>query len=202
MRLILASSNTHKLREIKEIYHNFKEVEILPYDCLITPFVIEENGKSFKQNALIKSKAVFLALKEANLLQKDDVVLSDDSGICVDLLGGAPGIYSARYSGGSDEDNLNKLIDEVAKLEGKTSLAHYCASIGISSFYGDFNTYGFMYGSVISTKRGSNGFGYDPMFIPKGYTKTLAELSSEEKNQISHRKIALENASYLLRALM
>ncbi|PZT47863.1 non-canonical purine NTP pyrophosphatase, RdgB/HAM1 family [Helicobacter valdiviensis] len=202
MRLILASSNSNKLREIKEIYHNFKDTfEILSWDSLITPFEIEENGTSFKENALIKSKAVFSALQEANLLEKNDVVLSDDSGICVDLLGGAPGIYSARYSGGDDKDNLKKLLDEVAKLENQTSLAHYCASIGISSFYGDFNTYGFMYGSVISTPKGTNGFGYDPMFIPKGYTKTLAELSSEEKNRISHRKIALENASYLLRAL-
>ncbi|WP_299549632.1 RdgB/HAM1 family non-canonical purine NTP pyrophosphatase [uncultured Helicobacter sp.] len=202
MRLILATSNTDKIREIKEIYNPLcKELkaEILAWGTLITPFEIIEDGESFKENALLKSKAVFNALK--NVLNPNDVVLSDDSGICVDALGGKPGIYSARYSGGNAVDNLNLLCAEVAKLPNQTSKAHYCACIGISSIQGDFSAHGFMYGSVISTPKGENGFGYDPMFIPQGFHQTLAELSSEEKNAISHRTQALMHASYILRAL-
>ncbi|WDL70000.1 non-canonical purine NTP pyrophosphatase [Helicobacter winghamensis] len=202
MRLILATSNADKIREIKEIYSPLckeLDLEILAWDRLITPFDIIENGESFKENALIKSRAVFNALN--GILSPNDIVLSDDSGICVDALCGKPGIHSARYSGGNAVDNLNLLCAEVAKLPSKTSKAHYCACIGISSVQGDFSTHGFMYGNVISVPRGNNGFGYDPMFIPQGFNKTLAELSSNEKNAISHRTQALTHASYILRVL-
>ncbi len=131
-----------------------------------------------------------------------DVVLSDDSGICVERLGGKPGIHSARYSGGNAQENLRLLASQIAALEGGISKAHYCACIGISSYVGDYNAHGFMYGQVIAECRGENGFGYDPIFIPQGFDKTLAELSAEIKNSISHRRIALENARYLLCALL
>ncbi len=249
MRLILATSNADKIREIKEIYSPLckeLDLEILAWDRLITPFDIIENGESFKENALIKSRAVFNALN--GILSPNDIVLSDDSGICVDALCGKPGIHSARYSGGNAVDNLNLLCAEVAKLPSKTSKAHYCACIAISSVQGDFSAHGFMYGNVISVPRGNNGFGYDPMFIktskahycaciaissvqgdfsahgfmygnvisvprgnngfgydpmfiPQGFNKTLAELSSNEKNAISHRTQALTHASYILRVL-
>lgn len=204
MRLILATSNADKIREIKEIYSSScreLNLEILAWDTFITPFEIVENGESFQENALIKSRAVFSVLKQNGILKQNDIVLSDDSGICVDAFGGKPGIYSARYSGGSSLDNLNLLCAEIAKLPNKTSSAHYCACIGISSFQGDFSVHGFMHGSVISVPRGENGFGYDPMFIPEGFDRTLAELSSDEKNAISHRTKALMYASYILRAL-
>ncbi|WDL73260.1 non-canonical purine NTP pyrophosphatase [Helicobacter winghamensis] len=202
MRLILATSNADKIREIKEIYSPLckeLDLEILAWDRLITPFDIIENGESFKENALIKSRAVFNALN--GILSPNDIVLSDDSGICVDALCGKPGIHSARYSGGNAVDNLNLLCAEVAKLPSKTSKAHYCACIAISSVQGDFSAHGFMYGNVISVPRGNNGFGYDPMFIPQGFSKTLAELSSDGKNAISHRTQALMHASYILRVL-
>lgn len=203
MRLILATSNADKIREIKEIYADLMQdfaLKILAWSELLEPFEIEENGTSFQENALLKSRAVFNALKAQGILEKRDIVLSDDSGICVDLLGGAPGIHSARYSGGGAEENLEKLRGEIERCGG-ISKAHYCACIGISSAQGDYSAHGFMYGKVIAQKRGNNGFGYDPIFIPNGFTKTLAELSSEEKNAISHRKIALENARYILEAL-
>ncbi|MDY3112939.1 MAG: RdgB/HAM1 family non-canonical purine NTP pyrophosphatase [Helicobacter sp.] len=210
MRIILATSNKDKVREIKEIFtQTLSDLNpsVIPWDELVVPFEIEENGSSFKENALIKSKAVFRILSKKGLLDKNDFVLSDDSGICVDKLGGIPGIYSARYSAlysdksGSAKENLELLLKEVEKLEGQTSRAHYCASIGISSFFGDFSTHGFMNGCVIAQKRGENGFGYDPMFIPHGFKHTLAELDAESKNNISHRKIALDLASLILRAL-
>lgn len=210
MRLILATSNTDKIKEIQEIYAfllNDLKPEIIAYNTLIEPFEIVEDGISFKENAHIKSKAVFNALKQQNILRKDDIVLSDDSGICVDALKGMPGIHSARYSAmysnksGSALENLELLLAEVAKLPNQTSKAHYCACIGISSNFGDFSTHGFMYGFVIAKKLGTNGFGYDPMFIPEGFTQTLAELDTPTKNAISHRRIALEYASYILRAI-
>ncbi|TLD85627.1 non-canonical purine NTP pyrophosphatase [Helicobacter sp. MIT 05-5294] len=204
MRLILATSNQDKQREIQEIYAEFAKkfgVEILCWDKLITPFEIEEDGESFQENALIKSKAVFEALKVKGILTQKDIVLSDDSGICVEKLGGKPGIHSARYSGGGALENLEKLRGEIESLGG-ISNAHYCACIGISSYMGDYSVHGFMYGQVIAQCRGENGFGYDPIFIPNGFKQTLAELSNEEKNAISHRRIALENALYVLCALL
>lgn len=203
MRLILATSNADKIREIKEIYADLMQnfgLRILAWSEMTEPFEIEENGSSFQENALIKSRAVFRALDSKGILEERDIILSDDSGICVDLLGGAPGIHSARYSGGGAEENLEKLRGEIER-RGGISKAHYCACIGISSAQGDYSAHGFMYGKVIAQKRGNNGFGYDPIFIPNGFTKTLAELSSEGKNAISHRKIALENARYILEAL-
>lgn len=204
MRFILATSNQDKVKEIRQIYAPFSKdfgVEILSWDALITPFEIIEDGTSFQENALLKSKAVFNALKKQGILQAKDIILSDDSGICVDKLGGKPGIHSARYSGGGAEANLEKLRGEVERCGG-ISKSHYCACIGISSAQGDFSAHGLMYGQVIAECRGGNGFGYDPIFIPQGFERTLAELSSEEKNVISHRRIALENARYLLRALL
>ena len=202
MRIILASSNKDKIREIKEILSDIQEISVLPFTDLVDFFEIVEDGKSFKENALIKARAVFCALQNKNLLQKDDIVLSDDSGICVDALNGAPGIHSARYSGGDSIENLNKLIFEVSKLENQSSKAHYCASIAICSFYGEYTTHGFMYGNVIAQKKGNNGFGYDPMFIPKGFSQTLAELSDESKNAISHRGKALQSARLIIKMLL
>ncbi|WP_104722404.1 RdgB/HAM1 family non-canonical purine NTP pyrophosphatase [Helicobacter mesocricetorum] len=204
MRLIIATSNPNKLQEIQKIYAPlYKDtLKILSFASLIQSFEIEENGTTFQENALLKSKAVFEALKAKNLLSQKDIILSDDSGICVEALQGAPGIYSARYSGGDDKANLKKLLLEIANLPAKTSKAYYCVAIGVSSFYGDFSAHGFMYGQVIAESRGDNGFGYDPMFIPKGFKKTLAELTSEEKNAISHRGIALKRANFILRALL
>lgn len=204
MRLIIATSNPNKLQEIQEIYTPlYKDsLQIMAFSSLVKPFEIQENGTTFQENALLKSKAIFQTLKTKNLLSQKDIILSDDSGICVEALQGSPGIYSARYSGGDDKDNLEKLLLEVANLPTKTSQAYYCAAIDISSFYGDFSVHGFMYGKVIATPKGSNGFGYDPMFIPQGFEKTLGELSNQQKNTISHRYIALMRANYILRALL
>ena len=193
MRLILATSNQDKIIEIQEIYKPFEQnaLEILAWSDLCDPFEIDENGKTFQENALIKSKAVFNTHQAKNLLSQNDIILSDDSGICVDALNGKPGIHSARYSGGDSKANLEKLLCEVAKLPNQTSKAHYCASIGISSFYGDFSTHGFMYGKVIANQRGKNGFGYDPRFLPDGYNETFGELPNELRTHINHSAIAL-----------
>lgn len=197
MKILLATSNKHKVVELKEI---LKEFEIYAFDEILTVFEIEENGNSFKENALIKARAVFNALNEN---QKNEfIVLSDDSGICVDVLGGKPGIYSARFSGkGDDKSNRDELVKQMGALGFKTSKAHYVAAIALVSLEGEWTVHGTMHGHVISTERGENGFGYDSLFIPKGFDKTLAELSNDEKNQLSHRFKALELARIVLEVL-
>ncbi|EFC32258.1 RdgB/HAM1 family non-canonical purine NTP pyrophosphatase [Campylobacter jejuni] len=197
MKIILATSNKHKVLELKEI---LKDFEIYAFDEVLTPFEIEENGKTFKENALIKAKAVFNALDKEQ--KKDFIALSDDSGICVDVLGGNPGIYSARFSGkGDDKSNRDKLVSEMMKKGFKQSKAHYVAAIAMVGLMGEFSTHGTMYGQVIDTEKGENGFGYDSLFVPKGFDKTLAELSKDEKNNISHRFKALEIAKTILKIL-
>lgn len=197
MKILLATSNKHKVVELKEI---LKEFEIYAFDEILTVFEIEENGNSFKENALIKARAVFNALNEN---QKNEfIVLSDDSGICVDVLGGKPGIYSARFSGkGDDKSNRDELVKQMGALGFKTSKAHYVAAIALVSLEGEWTVHGTMRGHVINTGRGENGFGYDSLFIPKGFDKTLAELSNDEKNQLSHRFKALELARIVLKVL-
>ncbi|EQA4644750.1 RdgB/HAM1 family non-canonical purine NTP pyrophosphatase [Campylobacter coli] len=197
MKILLATSNKHKVIELKEF---LKEFEIYAFAEILTAFEIEENGNSFKENALIKARAVFNALDEN---QKNEfIVLSDDSGICVDVLGGKPGIYSARFSGkGDDKSNRDELVKQMRVLGFEKSKVHYVAAIALVSLEGEWTMHGTMHGHVINTERGENGFGYDSLFIPKGFDKTLAELSHNEKNQLSHRFKALELTRIVLKVL-
>jgi len=190
MRIVIASSNKGKIKEIKEILKDYK---IVPYTDLVGAINIEENGKTFKENAIIKAKAI------QNLLP-NEIILSDDSGISVPALGGIPGIYSARFAGenATDKDNLNKLIHELKKKNIKKTPAFYTAAIAIATPYGVFTTHGFMRGDVIDEARGDKGFGYDPMFIPKGFNNTLGELDENIKKHISHRSKALNLAKLIL----
>ncbi len=188
MKLVLATGNKGKVREIKEYCDTY---EVIPYTELIEPFEIIEDGSTFKENAIIKAKAVYDALG-----RDDVIVLADDSGISVDALGGEPGIYSARYAGegANDKDNLYKLVDELKKRGLESSSAHYTAAMALVSRQGVQTVHGWMYGKVITTPRGENGFGYDPIFIPEGYDKTLGELQSDVKKELSHRSKALRLA--------
>lgn len=198
MKIVLATGNADKVKEIKEFY---KEFEVYALNEVIKPFEIVEDGKTFKENALIKANAVFNALDKN---QKDEfIVLSDDSGICVDALNGEPGIYSARFSGedATDKTNRAKLIDELGKRNLSYSNAHYTACIALASKFGSYTTHGFMYGKVIDKERGENGFGYDFMFVPNGYEKTIGELDESIKLQISHRTQGLELAKHILKIL-
>lgn len=195
MKLVLATSNKGKVREIKELCSEF---EVVPYSELIDEFEIVEDGKTFKENALIKAKAVFDALED-----KDVVVIADDSGISVEALDGEPGIYSARYAGegASDKDNLYKLIDDIKAKGIESSPAFYTAAIAIVTKNSEQTVHGWMYGTAITEARGEGGFGYDPMFIPLGYDKTLGELDNEIKKELSHRSKALKLARKILMTL-
>ncbi len=192
MQIVLATSNKGKVREIKAMCEDF---DVVAFSELIEPFEIVEDAPTFKGNALLKAKAVYEALGD-----EEAIVLSDDSGISVDALDGAPGIYSARYGGenASDKDNLYKVMSEVKAKGLESSPAHYTAAIAIVTKEGEQVVHGWMYGDVITSPRGENGFGYDPCFIPEGFDKTLGELEDEVKKGLSHRSKALYLARLVL----
>ena len=179
MKLIIASNNKHKIYEIKKILgERFSEILSLREAGIDHETV--EDGTTFIENALKKAREI------AEI--SGCAALADDSGICADALGGEPGIYSARYSGGhgNDEDNNNLLIRNLADKEDKS--AHYTAAIALVFPDGrELTAEGHMYGRIIDTPRGDRGFGYDPIFVPVGESRTVAEMTDEEKNAISHR---------------
>ena len=195
MKLVLAISNKGKVREIKALC---SEYEVVPYSELIEEFEIIEDGDTFKENALIKARAVFKALDDENV-----IVIADDSGISVDVLDGAPGIYSAGYGGpeADDKDNLNKLMKDIKAAGFENSPAHYTAAIAIVTSKGEQCVHGWMYGDAQTVAKGDGGFGYDPMFIPLGYDKTLGELDDEIKKKLSHRSKALSLAIKIINTL-
>jgi len=193
MRIVLATGNQGKVREFQAMCDG----EVVPYTQLCEPFAIVEDGTSFAQNAHIKAEAVRARLGE------DAIVIADDSGISVPILGGAPGIFSARYAGegASDKENLYKLI-EALRAKGVTQTpAYYTAAIAVASPHGTYVVHGWMHGTVIAEARGDKGFGYDPMFIPEGYDKTLGELDDAVKSQLSHRAKALALAKPIVAML-
>lgn len=193
MKIILASNNKGKLKELKEYMSGY---EVFSFSEVMEPFDIIEDGTSFKENALIKARAVYEKLGD-----DEAIVLSDDSGISVEAFGGEPGIYSARYAGvgASSKQNLDKLIENLKQKNLKITPAFYTAAIALVSKKGESCVHGWMYGDVIDEKRGTNGFGYDPIFIPLGYNKTLGELGDGVKKGLSHRSHALELAKIILK---
>ena len=182
MKLIIASNNKHKIYEIKKMLGT-KFSEILSLSEAKISHETIEDGNTFLENAFKKAREIAEISGAASL--------ADDSGICVDALDGAPGIYSARFSGGDDEDN-NKLLLE--KLSGKSNRgAHYtCAMALVYPDGKEISAEGYMYGEITDNPRGERGFGYDPLFIPVGESRTVAEMTDEEKNAISHRANALK----------
>ena len=184
MKLIIASNNKHKIREIKDILGDRFDSIISLSEAGIDHETVED-GVTFVENARKKAREI------CDLFSMP--TLADDSGICVDHLGGAPGIYSARFAGEHGNDKLNNAC-LLKKLEGVTDRkAHYtCAMVIAYPDGSEVCAEGYMHGSIGYCELGQGGFGYDPLFIPLGLDKTLAEITEEEKNKISHRKNALE----------
>ena len=184
--IVLASNNKHKIQEFKTI---LKDYEILSLKDIEFNEEIEENGKTFKENALIKAKTINEFLKKQN---KDYIVISDDSGLCVESLNNEPGIYSARYAGvhGNDQENRNKLLNN---LKGKDRKAFFNCTIVI---YNPDDTYeyfeGKTYGSITEEELGKKDFGYDCIFYSDDLNKTFGQATEEEKNSVSHRGRAIE----------
>lgn len=183
MKIILASNNKGKIREVRKVLGDGFEVYALS-DVGFTD-EIEEDGASFEENAFIKVHAVAEKFAEY-------VIIADDSGICANALGGEPGIYSARYCGehGKDEENNKKLLDNLSDKADKS--AYYACSIAVRLPNGDeFAVFGKCDGIVTEKAAGNGGFGYDPIFYLPEFGKTMAELTDDEKNSISHRGKAL-----------
>ena len=180
--LVVASGNAHKLREIAEI---FTEYDVLSQKQMGFLDEVDETGKTFAENALIKARAACLALGVT--------ALADDSGLCVDVLNGEPGIYSARYSGkhGDDKANRKTLLE---KLQGETNRRAYFVS-AVAMVFSDGREIvveGKTYGKVLLEEVGSGGFGYDPIFESDDLGKSFGVATAEEKNAVSHRFRALQ----------
>lgn len=193
-RIVFATGNQGKMQEIRAILQD-TGAEILSMKEAGAFLEIAEDGKSFTENAVIKARAVAQVLFQKNEFQDDCVVLADDSGLEIDCLDGEPGIYSARYLGEETPFRV-KSQDFLRRLEGieeEKRTARFVCAIAAVWPDGEVNTtLGTIEGRIGYELKGDNGFGYDPIFYLPEYGRTAAELSDEEKNQISHRSRALE----------
>ena len=200
MELILASSNKGKIKELEYLLPNFN---VIAYSEILEDMDIEETGITFKQNAIIKVKAVTEALNKISY-DKEYIVLADDSGISVPVLNNEPNIYSARYAGlnASDKQNNEKLISKLNEKNISKTKAFYTACLAISYKDNIYTTHGWMHGDVINQEVGEGGFGYDPLFIPNGYDKTLGELDQSVKKGLSHRSKALNLAIDVINVIL
>lgn len=184
-KLVIATNNQGKVREIKALLGGVYDEIVSLKDAGIAADVMED-GASFYENA--RKKAV-----EVSQMVEGDV-LADDSGLCVEALGGAPGIFSARFAGenATDEDNNQKLIEQVRNIpSGKRQAKFVCAIVMARGGSEMLHVEGEVYGEIVLRSRGSGGFGYDPLFYVEKYDKTFGELEPEIKNRISHRARAL-----------
>lgn len=202
MKIVFATGNKDKMREIREILGGLG-LEILSMKEADIDGDIEENGTTFAENSMIKASCVAKLLKEKNpSMAAESIVLADDSGLEVDYLNGEPGIYSARYMG-KDTSYTEKNTAIINKLDGvedeKRSARFVCAISAVLPDGRTLGTIGKMEGRIAYEIAGENGFGYDPIFFLPEYNKTSAELTEQEKNAISHRGKALREMEKLLR---
>ena len=178
MKIVLASSNEHKVKEINAIVSGLGIEFILPP----AGFDPVEDGKTFEENSLIKAKEAWKLAKTWTL--------ADDSGLCIDALNGAPGIHSARYAE-TPQARINRVLHEMQGVENRSARFKCCMTLINPQGEVAFSYTGICEGSIIQGQRGVNGFGYDPIFLLEGTNKTMAELSEDEKNAVSHRGKAL-----------
>lgn len=191
--IVFASHNEGKIKEIKKL--------LAPYGIMVKSALdmnlpdVEETGKTFEENSLLKSRTI------AKLVNMP--CLADDSGLCVDALNGAPGVYSARYAPNRDFDKgMEKLLAEMEKSPNKSRNAHFSCVISLAWPDGQYKVFaGQVDGKIAFHKMGAGGFGYDPLFVPEGFTSSFAQMSQEEKNKISHRGRAVEKLKDFLNNL-
>jgi XTP/dITP diphosphohydrolase len=189
-KIIFATKNRGKIREVNDILKD-SNIEIVSLLELENVPEIVENGLTFEANAKLKAEIIFKAYGIP--------AMGDDSGLAVEQLNERPGVYSARYAGenATDEENNEKLLFELSSYPEPHNAKFICSAV---YFDGDnfLAAYGEVKGRIIKTPKGNNGFGYDPLFLPDGYSLTSGELSMEEKNKISHRAIAFKNLKKLI----
>ncbi len=187
MKLVIATSNLHKLREYKTILKEVEGLDIYSLRDFMSYSLPPETGSTFEENAKIK------AIDAAKHLKA--LVLADDSGLCVPALDGEPGVISARYAheNASDKENREKLITKLKKLPEHKRVGYFECCIALADERGlQKVAKGRCEGELLIDPRGSQGFGYDPLFLKYNYSKTFAELDPEIKNRISHRRKALD----------
>jgi len=199
-RVVLASKNHKKLAELRRILaeeHLGDDVEVVGADTYPDLPDVPETGVTFAENALLKARAVAVTTGLA--------ALADDSGLCVDVLGGCPGVFSARWAGGHGDDaaNLELLLAQIADVPEGRRRAHFACAVALARPDGTAHVVeGRVHGVVIHERRGRNGFGYDPIFVPDGEERTTAQLTAAEKDAISHRGRALRGIVLHLRELL
>ena len=194
MKIIIATHNKHKLQEMSRILSPMGYEVVTDRDLGIELTDAEENGETFLDNARIKAES---GCRESGL-----PCIADDSGLCVDALNGAPGVYSARYSGvhGDDDGNNRKLLSELSGVPAEKRTAHFACAICVSFPDGsEVTATGKCEGYIGYEKKGTNGFGYDPLFMVGD--RSLAQMTAEEKDAISHRGNALKELQKILPAL-
>ena len=182
MKIIAATKNKNKLREFGEILRGF---EIISQEEAGVDIEVEETGTTFEENSMLKAKAIFEATGIA--------AIADDSGLCVDALGGAPGVYSARYGGEGldDEGRVQLLLENMKNIPKGERSARFVCAITLVDKDRIITARGECEGEIDYEPKGENGFGYDPVFYVEKYKKTMAQISPDEKNAISHRGKAL-----------
>ena len=180
-KLILATHNEHKAEEFKQILPQFRLQTLTDLNDVQE---ITETASDLEGNSLLKADTIFR--------HYGHIVISDDSGLEVQALNGAPGVYSARYAGEQKDDqkNTEKLLHELKGITNRN--AQFRTVITLMGSNDTLQFEGIVEGTIVHEPKGNKGFGYDPVFIPNGYQKTFAELSSNEKNKISHRANAIE----------
>jgi XTP/dITP diphosphohydrolase len=190
MQLVLATHNAHKVQEVGAILGaTLPDLQVLGYDG---PEPVED-GTSYLANALIKARAAFAHTGLPSI--------ADDSGIAVEILGGSPGIFSARWAGGRDNiANRQLLLAQLSDVAEENRAAAFVCTIALVTADSELSFTGIWPGRVATEEHGEHGFGYDPIFIPEGFEVTAAELEPEVKNALSHRSLALEQLAHYLAA--
>jgi XTP/dITP diphosphohydrolase len=193
MKFVLATRNSHKATELKRILEELElDCELLTVADFPSAPEVEETEDTFEGNALLKARAL------ANFTGL--AAIADDSGICVDALDGNPGVLSARWSGATeniDRANLELVLDQIKGVPAENRGAKFvCAAVAVFPDGKELVAIGEMYGNLLDAPNGENGFGYDPIFVPTGYSKTTAEMSASEKDAISHRGKALNELAH------
>jgi len=192
MKIVLASNNPHKLEEIREMLSDLN-IEILSLQDIGFQGDIAETEKTLEGNAFLKAQHITERYPYP--------VIADDSGLEVDALGGDPGVYSARYAGPERDDNANmdKLLHALTNVPDNERTARFAAVIAFIEKDTKESFKGVVEGAIAHSKTGDAGFGYDPIFIPNGYTKSFAELGDKVKNSMSHRKNGVEKLKVFLK---
>lgn len=194
MSLLLGTKNEGKIREIVELLDDLSSVELLTFHE--RPFRdVEESGRTFRENAALKARTI---CAETGL-----PVLAEDAGLEVMALDGAPGVYSARYAGvhGDYERNNALLLEQLSGVQDRRARFVSVVALCLPDKHIFIRT-GLLYGSIAESPAGSGGFGYDPLFVPQGFERTLGEMRLEEKNRISHRRKAIVEIKAVLKKIV